>query len=117
MMDSVEASPRGRVTKIFSSLQGEGLRVGERMVFVRLAGCPWRCRYCDTPESLDFDSGEEMGTEDVLRRARGFLEEFPYLKGSRRCFTEIVDPVFLIEKLQDEFAFSNAPPSVNGNKC
>jgi organic radical activating enzyme len=66
------------VTDIFSSLQGEGLFVGEPMVFVRLAGCPWRCRYCDTPGSLSLDAGSERTVEDVLARAQELERERPH---------------------------------------
>lgn len=37
--------------EIFSSVQGEATRVGERHLFVRLAGCDLECTYCDTPAS------------------------------------------------------------------
>src|SRR6058998_1027950 len=42
----------GNVSALFVSFQGEGLHAGRRQLFVRLGGCPLRCRYCDTPESL-----------------------------------------------------------------
>ena len=37
------------IDEIFSSVQGEGPRIGERHIFVRFQGCDIRCRYCDTP--------------------------------------------------------------------
>src|SRR5262245_20149293 len=40
------------VSELFVSFQGEGLHAGRRQLFVRFAGCPLRCRWCDTPESL-----------------------------------------------------------------
>ncbi|NCU85307.1 MAG: 7-carboxy-7-deazaguanine synthase QueE, partial [Betaproteobacteria bacterium] len=38
-----------RINEVFFSLQGESSRVGLPTVFVRLTGCPLRCRWCDTP--------------------------------------------------------------------
>jgi 7-carboxy-7-deazaguanine synthase len=43
----------GYLSEIFVSFQGEGAHVGYRHLFVRLAGCNLRCRYCDTPDSLE----------------------------------------------------------------
>lgn len=42
---------KGRVSEIFSGIQGEGLLVGERQIFIRLIGCNLHCAYCDTPAS------------------------------------------------------------------
>ena len=52
MMTTIQAMPAVNLVEIFSSIQGEGLYVGCRQVFVRLAGCNISCRYCDTRESF-----------------------------------------------------------------
>jgi len=38
----------GHLSEIFCSVQGEGLFVGERQIFVRTAGCVATCSWCDT---------------------------------------------------------------------
>ena len=40
------------LSEIFDSIQGEGIYLGVRQIFLRFAGCNLRCNYCDTPESL-----------------------------------------------------------------
>jgi 7-carboxy-7-deazaguanine synthase len=55
---------RLRISEIFFSLQGEGLRMGLPTVFVRLTGCPLRCGYCDT--TYAFQGGQSMEIGDIL---------------------------------------------------
>lgn len=53
-----------RISEIFHSLQGESTRTGLPTVFVRLAGCPLRCRWCDT--SYAFAGGATMDIPAIL---------------------------------------------------
>jgi 7-carboxy-7-deazaguanine synthase len=48
------ATPKtdGQLLEVFSSIQGEGMLVGCRQVFVRMALCNLSCAYCDTPFAL-----------------------------------------------------------------
>ena len=57
---------RLRISEIFLSLQGESTSVGLPTVFIRLTGCPLRCRYCDTEYA--FRGGEFMQLPDLLGR-------------------------------------------------
>ncbi len=38
----------GYIKELFSSFQGEGPYAGRRQIFIRFAGCPLSCVYCDT---------------------------------------------------------------------
>lgn len=58
------AESRLRIHEIFYSLQGEARFVGAPTVFVRLSGCPLRCRYCDT--AYAFHGGQWMTLEEVI---------------------------------------------------
>ncbi len=51
--DQRAAKPGARapLIEIFHSIQGEGRFVGVPMTFLRVATCPLRCLYCDTPNS------------------------------------------------------------------
>lgn len=41
-----------KIVEIFDSIDGEGIRTGQPVSFIRLAGCNLRCSYCDTLYSL-----------------------------------------------------------------
>jgi len=63
--------------ELFSSIQGEGLLVGLRQIFLRFHGCNLKCNYCDT----------EIAT----------LPSFCRLEGTpgRGYFVEVANPVAL----------------------
>lgn len=39
------------LVEVFSSIQGEGMLIGARQIFIRFHGCQLSCEYCDSPES------------------------------------------------------------------
>lgn len=54
-----------RLFEIFTSVEGEGILYGTKTLFVRLAGCPFTCFYCDTVDALPLDSGKEYTIEEA----------------------------------------------------
>ena len=59
-----------QVNEIFYSIQGESTFTGRPCVFVRLAGCNLRCRWCDT--AYAFYDGEMLTVEQVLEQVRAY---------------------------------------------
>lgn len=58
------AEGRVGVTELYASIQGESTHMGRPCTFIRLAGCPLRCRWCDTEYS--FEAGTRMAIEEVV---------------------------------------------------
>lgn len=67
--------------EVFASYQGEGLFVGEPQTFLRLGGCPLRCRYCDTkhswPVAPEGDEAWVTPFQAILQVAVAELDEGP----------------------------------------
>lgn len=61
---------RLRITEIFLSLQGEAAHAGWPTVFVRLTGCPLRCRWCDSEYA--FSDGQTQDTHAILETVMNF---------------------------------------------
>ncbi|HEX9707108.1 MAG TPA: 7-carboxy-7-deazaguanine synthase QueE [Steroidobacteraceae bacterium] len=65
---AIPAAARLRITETFLSLQGEADAVGWPTFFIRLTGCPLRCRYCDT--AYAFHGGEWRTLARIVDEAR-----------------------------------------------
>ena len=59
-----------RITEIFLSIQGESSHAGRPCSFVRLTGCPMRCRWCDSVYT--FTGGERISFEEILMKLKEF---------------------------------------------
>ena len=67
-----------RIYEIFTSVEGEGILYGTKTLFVRLAGCPFTCFYCDTKEALPMDSGKEYAISEACNLIDKKLKEKTY---------------------------------------
>ena len=79
--DDIPATERLRITEVFHSLQGEADSVGWPTVFVRLTGCPLRCRYCDTEYA--FYGGEWWSIDAIVERVASFAARHVCVTGER----------------------------------
>jgi len=77
-----------RVAEMFYSLQGEGTLVGVPSVFVRLAGCPLRCRWCDTAYAWDYSAGEDLDPAEIVERIGGWSCKHIVLTGGEPLMDE-----------------------------
>ena len=69
------------ISEIFYSIQGEGLLAGRPSVFVRFAGCPLRCRWCDTQYALDSSTGKKMSIDEVIKQTIKYSPAYVVITG------------------------------------
>jgi len=80
------------INEIFYSLQGEGFLVGVPSIFVRMAGCPLRCRWCDTKYAWDEKAGEQYSVAEIIETIQQWQCRFVVITGG--------EPVISSELLQ-----------------
>ena len=60
----VEFKTKAEIIEIFSSIQGEGIYVGQSQIFIRFARCNLNCSYCDTSAPTGV---RELSSRQALR--------------------------------------------------
>jgi len=91
---------RARVVEVFSSLQGEGLDVGERQVFVRFGGCNLHCDYCDEPDTIAIPSGRLWSDERVRDAIVRLNAQRPHRSVSWTGGEPLLHPAFLLPMMR-----------------
>jgi organic radical activating enzyme len=64
-----------KISEIFFSIQGEGLRQGEPTIFIRFAGCNLECSFCDT--KFAWQGGRPYTAAQVVEKVRRLRDRFP----------------------------------------
>lgn len=64
-----------KVCEIFKSIEGEGLRMGQTAVFVRLHGCNLRCAYCDSMYAVEGTDYRQMNVDEVVAAVNAYRSE------------------------------------------
>ena len=77
-------STKAKIKEIFSSVQGEGLYVGEKHLFIRFCYCNLKCAYCDTDFSLQ--NSKEYSFDELYEEIKDInCETISFTGGEPLC--------------------------------
>ncbi|MGE0171575.1 MAG: radical SAM protein [Oligoflexales bacterium] len=80
-----------QITEIYCSVQGESSYAGLPCSFIRLTGCPLRCRWCDTVYS--FKGGQELTIEAIVDQVKRFPTRLVEVTGGEPLAQENCKPL------------------------
>ena len=83
---------KARIAEIFDSVQGEGLYLGEKQIFVRFFNCNLSCIYCDT--KLDrFTEYEPKELFEEIRLYRGKYHSISFTGGEPLLYADFLEDI------------------------
>lgn len=89
-----------KVSEIFESIDGEGIRTGYPVTFIRLYGCCLSCSFCDSKYSWSGGDYQEKSIEEILSIVKKYKHHRVTLTGGEPLMTE--DGWNLLYALLDE---------------
>jgi 7-carboxy-7-deazaguanine synthase len=78
------------ISEIFYSLQGEGLLTGTPSIFIRLAGCTLRCKWCDTKYAWNASAGQDFTVSQILDQIKKYPCNFVVLTGGEPMINSVL---------------------------
>ena len=89
-----------QITEIYTSVQGESSFAGLPCTFIRLTGCPLRCRWCDTVYS--FQGGKALKINEIMAEVKELGVNLVELTGGEPLAQASVFPL-MQELVQQEY--------------
>lgn len=77
------------VFEMFHSWQGEGVHAGRSAFFIRIAGCPIHCPWCDSAETWDASRAPRFDAETLAEKARAARPDFVVITGGEPAVHEL----------------------------
>ena len=67
------------LVEIFSAIQGSGVLVGQRHIFIRFLGCHIKCAFCDTPATHEncYSYTFMNATINIVQQNRSYYIQYP----------------------------------------
>lgn len=85
------------VHEIFVSIQGEGPDVGRKSIFVRVAGCSFRCPWCDSSWAWSLEGATKYEPHDLAKEiiylAKTRHVDYVVLTGGNPCLYDFTDAI------------------------
>ena len=85
------------INEIFYSIQGEAKNSGKPTVFIRTAGCPFRCSYCDTEYA--FTEGKKLKISEIISKVKSYKTNYVTVTGGEPLAQKNI--VYLLDALID----------------